>query len=312
MFGAVNSLFSGLAFAGLIITLILQKQELVYQREELEQTREEMKNQRIEFEKENETLKYQRFENLFYNMLNLQQKIVDGLRYDYYEEDITTVSSGGGDKNESKRYIRSEVLGRDVFRYLFNEADIIDTNDGKRIRLLGYRQYLTHAGVAMYDGTYEPSIFDHYFRHLYKIVQFVDSQKFNFDKKYQYVSFLRGTLSRYELIWLYYNSLNPYFYKFKKLIERYSLLKALRSDLLTISKETMIYYSGLGIKKVDLQNNYFGYDDFAFYLTDDANESTKYHLSAFWSKTDINEGSVYLHKWRSFINDKTATVIVEV
>ena len=168
MFGAVNALFSGLAFAGLIITLILQHQELKLQREELEQTREELKNQRAEFEKENETLKYQRFENLFYNMLNLQQKIVDGLRYDYYEEELTTMPSNNGRGENELRYVKSEVLGRDVFRYLFNEADIINTSDGARVQLLGYRQYLTYSGLNMYDGTYEPSLFDHYFRHLYK------------------------------------------------------------------------------------------------------------------------------------------------
>ena len=33
MFGAVNSLFSGLAFAGLIVTLILQRKDLNLQRE---------------------------------------------------------------------------------------------------------------------------------------------------------------------------------------------------------------------------------------------------------------------------------------
>ena len=52
MFGAVNALFSGLAFAGLIITLILQKTELSLQRDELEQTREELRNQQLEFETE--------------------------------------------------------------------------------------------------------------------------------------------------------------------------------------------------------------------------------------------------------------------
>ena len=41
MFGAVNALFSGLAFAGLIITLILQKRELTFQRDDLKQTRKE-------------------------------------------------------------------------------------------------------------------------------------------------------------------------------------------------------------------------------------------------------------------------------
>ena len=37
MFGAVNALFSGLAFAGLIVTLLYQKEELKLQREEYEQ-----------------------------------------------------------------------------------------------------------------------------------------------------------------------------------------------------------------------------------------------------------------------------------
>jgi hypothetical protein len=41
MFGAVNSLFSGLAFAGIIWTIILQRRELAIQRREMEQAREE-------------------------------------------------------------------------------------------------------------------------------------------------------------------------------------------------------------------------------------------------------------------------------
>ena len=48
MFGAVNALFSGFAFAGLIITLLYQKEELQLQREELAQTREELKGQKEE------------------------------------------------------------------------------------------------------------------------------------------------------------------------------------------------------------------------------------------------------------------------
>jgi hypothetical protein len=43
MFGAVNSLFSGLAFAGLIYAILLQQQELALQREELSLTRNELK-----------------------------------------------------------------------------------------------------------------------------------------------------------------------------------------------------------------------------------------------------------------------------
>lgn len=41
-FGALNTLFTGLAFAGVIISLILQKKELELQRKELELTRIEL------------------------------------------------------------------------------------------------------------------------------------------------------------------------------------------------------------------------------------------------------------------------------
>lgn len=43
MFGAINSLFSGFALAGIIYTILLQREELSLQREELRLTREEMK-----------------------------------------------------------------------------------------------------------------------------------------------------------------------------------------------------------------------------------------------------------------------------
>ena len=42
MFGAVNSLFSGLAFAGIIYAIFLQRKELELQRKELVLTREEL------------------------------------------------------------------------------------------------------------------------------------------------------------------------------------------------------------------------------------------------------------------------------
>lgn len=49
-FGAINSLFSGLAFLGLIITLLFQKEELELQRQELAETRKELEGQKKEFE----------------------------------------------------------------------------------------------------------------------------------------------------------------------------------------------------------------------------------------------------------------------
>jgi uncharacterized membrane protein YciS (DUF1049 family) len=43
VFGAVNALFSGLAFAGLIYAILLQREDLALQRTELQLTRQELK-----------------------------------------------------------------------------------------------------------------------------------------------------------------------------------------------------------------------------------------------------------------------------
>ena len=312
-FGAVNALFSGLAFAGLIYTIILQRRDLELQRndlklqrEELALTRKEMEEQTAEFEKQNETLKIQRFESLFYNMLNLQQQIVDGLRYDYYDDEKVSTSIRGSHSLDRK-LVKREVVGRDVFRYLFMDVRIYADNRN----LTGYRGYLRFCGLENYDGTLIPSYFDHYFRHLYKIVQFVDSQEFSFEEKYRYLSFMRGTLSRYELVWLYYNALHPDFYRFKQLIERYSLLKALRRDLLSISKETATYYGNLGVTDEDLRKNEFGIDDFAFYLTDKLDEESKYLISAFWNTKDHQTGVDYLNRWNAFVAKAAEKVVKE-
>jgi hypothetical protein len=43
LYGSINALFSGLAFAGVVIAILLQREELQLQRQELKETRSEMK-----------------------------------------------------------------------------------------------------------------------------------------------------------------------------------------------------------------------------------------------------------------------------
>lgn len=305
--GGVNAIISAFAFAGVIVTLFLQNRDLNLQRKE-------MIRQREEFEKENETLKYQRFENLFYNMLNLQQEIVAGLRFDYQDEERILVPSGIDNTPPIRdmRLVNKNVTGREVFRYSFDKAEIaLDEMDqnGRRIVLKGYREFLYKKGLKAYDTTWIPTYYDHYFRHLYKIIQFVDSQDFSFDIKYKYISLLRGTLSRYELVWIYYNALNPSFERFKKLIEKYSLLKNIREELLTRSLETHQYYAGLGLSPYNVKDNGFSASDFEFYLTDKKDVDGKYHASAFWKREDLENGFDYLNSWNSFIEEAAERVI---
>lgn len=283
--GGVNTLISALAFAGVIITLYLQNSDLKLQRQE-------MKEQRKEFEKENETLKYQRFENLFYNMLNLQQKIVDGLKEDDSKTDVGNVSG--------EKYIGRTVVGREVFRYMFEERLFkMDSNNTAK----GFRDFLFKCGLKGYDSHWEITIFDHYFRHLYKIIQFVDSCDFSYDKAYMYISFLRSTLSRHELIWIYYNSLK--YNKLKSLVEKYSILKNLRPELLALSKESHECYNRHGIKAKDIKEHGFSSKDFEFYLTDNSDNDSKFYLSAFWNKNELKTGQELYENWKKYIDSWT-------
>ena len=227
-FGAVNALFSGLAFAGLIYTIILQRRDLELQRkdlklqrDELALNRKEMEEQTAEFEKQNETLRIQRFEHTFFNMLSQFQEVVNSLSLTYGEGGRTI-----------------EASGREVFKAAFERAFVnvfIPRNGMPVLMFYGMRNVIKAENLVGYSKADVPTNFDHYFRLLYRILKFVRDTPLvtSFNDEYEYTSMLRAMLSRYELVWLYYNGLSEYGAdKLKPLIERYAMLKSLRNDLL--------------------------------------------------------------------------------
>lgn len=220
-FGAVNALFSGLAFAGLIYTIILQRKDLELQRNDLKLQREEMEEQTAEFEKQNETLRIQRFEHTFFNMLSQFQEVVNSLSLTY--------------RRSGNVY---KASGREVFKAAFTMAHVhVEKPEGDKSTqsYYGMAKAIKAEKLAGYCKADIPTNFDHYFRLLYRILKFVRDTPLitNFDDEYEYTSMLRAMLSRYELVWLFYNGLSDYgVQKFKPLIERYAMLKSLREDLL--------------------------------------------------------------------------------
>lgn len=111
--GATNGLFSALAFAGVIYAIFLQKDELSLQRQELKNTRKEIAGQKREFQMQNKTLKHQRFENTFFQMLNLHQEIVRGLSYSF-EKECRKMDSEG---KQEVYYEQRTVNGREIFHF---------------------------------------------------------------------------------------------------------------------------------------------------------------------------------------------------
>ena len=298
-FGGVNALVSALAFAGMIVTFAFQRYELGLQRQEL-------KAQREEFSAQNVTLRLQRFENTFFNMMELQQSIVNDL---YAEEAnkrnvLEDASDGSGSfwKEEITQY---QHKGRDLFHYAFMVVEHMvkdDTPQGHNVN--GLYCLLYEKGLKSFYEYYTVSLFDHYFRHLYTILKFIDQNDWlGENEQYKYATFLRATLSRYELVMLYYNG---FFYaKMKRLMEKYHLLNNLRTDLLTLTQENYIYLQGLGKHAYDdaIKAGFSG-RDFEMYLTDSKEDNTKYYLGAFYTNEEIEKGKAFLDRWNKFVASK--------
>ena len=194
MFGAVNSLFSGLAFAGLIVTLILQRKDLNLQRESIQQTNEQLGIQAREFEIQNKMAKQEQFRNTFFELLRMLQTIVSEMKVNVEESDGN---------------IRL-VQGKKIFEELFTERDFKYINES-------HARIFYIAQKARYKNDYEYisnpirfSFLFHYFRFVYRIIKYVDETDVlnSTEERYQYVAFLRSTLSNYEVAAIFYNCLS--------------------------------------------------------------------------------------------------------
>lgn len=219
--GAINALFSALAFFGVLWTLLIQK---------------------ADSKEQEKSIKIDRFENTFFQMLGLQQDIVKDLYYSY-DKDISKrrlPAQGGVEVEEGTE--QRIIVGRELFDFVYRSIEW--SLDGGGV-IQGLINVIKSMGKSSYNDVYMISHFDHYFRHLYRIIKYVDETDLlpnDFDKRYQYTSIVRAQLSPYELIFLYYNCLVGKGYeKFKPLVEKYSLLKNIRLELLAENEDQVLY-----------------------------------------------------------------------
>lgn len=125
----------------------------------------------------------------------------------------------------------------------------------------------------------------------------------NFDEKYKYTTMVRATLSRYELIWLYYNSLSDVGRKkFKKLVEIYSLLKNMRENLLTFCNENDALLLAKNLNRDVFIKEGFSGTDYEFFITT-GNDEQKYNISAFYSTDELEKGKKLVEKWQFFYDE---------
>ena len=273
-FGAINALFSGLAFAGIIFTIFLQKRELTLQREEIEETRKE-------FIQQNETLKKQRFENTFFQMLRLHNDIVDKLK----------IKAVDGETYTNREFFLGAIKDfkyRSTCEYFKYSALIkLDTPEiaqfkANREATHGFYQKLEKEELSNLQGLSNIDIenfisepitnkednikkeyenffhrvqynLGHYFRNLYHIYKYVYiTELIEPNEKQFYCNIVRAQLSTDELVLIFYNSITPINYysdspnlgypNFRYLIDKYDILQNMNSRLL-LDKEHMTIFT---------------------------------------------------------------------
>ena len=202
MFGVVNALFAGLAFAGVIIAIHLQRKELELQRVELEETRNELRGQKEQLELQNVNLKRQNYEDKFFQLITLQNEIVNSI--------VEHVSN-------------REIHGRDWFRkssedLLYKMRDFVRGNpnsDPVEVIKSQYKEFYK----------YNQSHLNHYFESVGTILDYIERGE-NYDEVF-YVNVLRSQLSGHELFILFCHGLIDQGRNLKPLIEKYGLFKNL-------------------------------------------------------------------------------------
>lgn len=218
MFGVLGAVFSGLAFAGLIVTLIqqhddlkLQRQDLRLQRQEIAQTNLELALQRKEMEEQNKTIMLQRFETTFFNMLKSLNEVRNDIKY-----------SGDFDLRTGTTKV---IEGKGAI---------------ERIYQLGFSLIKKHG----YNDPFIKNYMSHYFRHLIQTLKIIDVADFlSYQEKCYYTEIVSSHMSLHEMCAFFYYCLSDEAKdKTKILVEKYALFKILNNGE-TIPKEELSLFS---------------------------------------------------------------------
>lgn len=203
-FGALNTLFTGLAFAGLAISIRLQSIELKETRDQIKIQAEESIKQTISFQKQTNIITKQSFEQTFFSMIDLLSKTRNSIS-------LRVPSSG----SSGKHYEGIEVMAF-IAESLDSGLNIYTNEEVSKKRFDELYQYCDYV-----------KIMGHYFQSIYQIVKSIDRHDaLNEKEKKFYISILRAFFSQDELKAIFYNGISPFGRnKFKPLLEKYNMLE---------------------------------------------------------------------------------------
>ncbi len=207
MFGAVNALFSGLAFSVITYSIFQQNEQIKLQRLELSLQKEELKRTADELEGQKNLMNIQNFDSKFFHLIELHERVVHNIRYEQKPVSGQNWSLGSC---ESRVFIEKFVCQMEL--EIQNHDDNFNTHFCKVI-YLNYQFQLNH-----------------YFRNLQLIVHTIDNEhsiKNNIEKKREAIQILQAQLSSEELVIIGFYGLTKNGMNLGLLIEKYRILSTL-------------------------------------------------------------------------------------
>ncbi len=210
-FGTITALFSGLAFAGIIITLYLQRGDLQLQREmleaqyeELKATREELAGQKEQMELQNRFIERQNFEATFFRLIESFNLLISSF----------TEMRGRPDN-------RHTLTGREV---LEGYASRLTPGWVRNVRTPRTSEQEFQNYMKLFNDSEEH--LGPYFRTLLSLLQYLDTHVK--ETSVDYVSIFESQLSKHELhLILMHSAFHAEAKELKSKAEKFCLLKNL-------------------------------------------------------------------------------------
>jgi hypothetical protein len=209
-FNVLTSLFTGLAFAGVVISIILQTQEL-------KATRDELQGQKEALEKQQKEMMIQSFDNKFFQMLDNFNNIINSFEI---QESTNKISQYGERQKVS-------LTGKAVFDFFLLEKISYFSSEEDPEKIFNVEDFQKKYMKFSFNYSH---IIETYFLNLYQILKYIDKHKNHINAK-DYTNIIRAQLSSSEKIFLFYNGIgviNQHGEKYKELIENYSLLEHMK------------------------------------------------------------------------------------
>ena len=199
-FGAINALFSGLAFAGVIYTILLQSLELEQQREEVRITNRELRQQK-------EILDRQNFEDKFFRLIEHLNREVSNFRFTEY------IPLGKDVEPRKIEYIGYEALERYLFGVFTSKTSRPISEVGKDLNN-HYHEHFTELNK--------------YINQLEFIIRFIHNSTLTKDAKIFYMDYFRRTLDDYGKLFLAFYGIAAEGQQLKNILEEYTFFSDLR------------------------------------------------------------------------------------